>query len=130
MLVTAATGNVGHHTVRFLLGKKARVRAAVRDSQRPEAQQLRALGAELVEIDFERPETLERACEEADKIALIAPLTVDHQAQSLAWVAAAKKAGVAHAVKLSGAGVDGGHILLARWHLEIEQALKDSGMTW
>lgn len=64
-LVTGATGFIGGHLARALLARGEQVRALVRDPKR--GTELQSLGAELVEGDLTRPETLRQAAEGATR---------------------------------------------------------------
>jgi uncharacterized protein YbjT (DUF2867 family) len=62
ILVTGATGNQGGAIARHLLQRgKFKVRAMVRDENKPAAQALKQLGAELVKADFNDRASLDRA---------------------------------------------------------------------
>jgi uncharacterized protein YbjT (DUF2867 family) len=61
ILVTGATGQQGGATARHLLKDGWRVRAVTRDANSDKAQALAALGAELVEADFDDRASLDRA---------------------------------------------------------------------
>lgn len=62
ILVTGATGNQGGSIARHLLQRgKFKVRAMVRDENKPAAQALKQLGAEIVKADFNDRASLDRA---------------------------------------------------------------------
>jgi uncharacterized protein YbjT (DUF2867 family) len=62
ILVTGATGNQGGAIARHLLQRgKFRVRALVRDQNKPAAQALKQVGAELVQGNFNDRDSLDRA---------------------------------------------------------------------
>lgn len=66
VLVTGATGNQGGAVARHLLSRgRFSVRAMTRDPDGPEADALRERGAEVVEGDFEDPDSLRRAVDGA-----------------------------------------------------------------
>ena len=66
ILVTGATGNQGGTVARHLLQRgKFKVRAMVRDQNKPAAQALKQAGAELVLGDFNDRDSLERALQGA-----------------------------------------------------------------
>ena len=85
--VTGATGGLGRALVRHLIARGHRVRASVRTLE--QAELASALGAEPVEADVRRPETLAR---------LVAGAEVVHHLA--AWMGA--PAGQAHAVNVEG----------------------------
>ena len=61
ILVTGATGNQGGAIARALLLRGFPVRALTRDRQRPKAQALAQLGAEVVQGDLDQPESIQQA---------------------------------------------------------------------
>lgn len=61
VLVTGGTGKLGRRLVPALLESGYAVRVLVRDKEQPAAARLAELGAELVDGDVTRPETLEAA---------------------------------------------------------------------
>ena len=66
ILVTGATGNQGGSVARHLLNRgKFKVRAMVRNENKPAAQALRQAGAELVKGDFDDLASLDRAMQGA-----------------------------------------------------------------
>ena len=73
ILVTGATGQQGGALARLLLQKKHEVYALIRDtkSESPKAQNLRNLGAKLVEGDLDNPDSLEQATNGIDSVFLM-----------------------------------------------------------
>ncbi|MCX2738611.1 SDR family oxidoreductase [Pontibacter anaerobius] len=132
ILVTGATGTVGREVVKQLsmLEGDIRVRAGVHSIIKGENLK-RLPGVEVVEMDFEDPESLHAAFTHADKVFLITPFAADQIQMSKTLVDEAKKAGVKHIVKLSviGADVEPG-LQLGRWHREIEKYVEDSGIRY
>ena len=127
ILVTGATGTVGRHVVGALSRSGVPVRASCR---RPGA--LGALsGVEPVPADLERPQTLRRALEGAATLFLSTPLEERMIDRALNVVEEARRAGVAHVVRLSafGAGRDGANTL-GRVHRSVETGIEASGMAW
>ena len=61
ILVTGATGQQGGAVLRHLMPHGWRLRAMVRDPSKPAAQELAAMGVEVVEGDYTDPASLERA---------------------------------------------------------------------
>jgi uncharacterized protein YbjT (DUF2867 family) len=61
ILVSGATGKQGGAVARELLAHGFKVRAMTRKPSGPEARALEALGAEIVQADLDRPETLDKA---------------------------------------------------------------------
>ncbi len=69
ILVTGATGNVGSQVVEQLSSMGAPVRAFVHDPEK--AANVREVGVEIAEGDFERSETLDAALEGVDRVFLL-----------------------------------------------------------
>ena len=99
ILVTGATGNNGLEILKRLASQNVQARAMVRDRNRAKA--ITDLGFEMVEADFDRPETLPSALAGVDRAFLVTNSTEHAETQQLAFVEAAKQSGVKHIVKLS-----------------------------
>ncbi len=129
ILVLGATGNVGSQVVKELVEAGANVRAAVRSPQKAAA--LKSDKVSLTEFDTEKPETFDTAFADVDKVFLITTLIPNLVEVQTNLVAAAKKAGVKHIVKLSGMGaeIEPG-VTMTRWHRAVEKAIEASGMSY
>lgn len=130
ILLTGATGTTGSEIVRELAAAGAKqVRALVRNAEK--AAFIRGAGFEVVEGDFDRPETLGAALAGVERALLLTapdPRTVEHQR---AFIEAAKRAGTRHVVKLSAIGADANAPDgFTRWHGQAEDLLKASGLAW
>jgi uncharacterized protein YbjT (DUF2867 family) len=130
ILVTGATGLNGKEIVRQLSAKGIPVRALVRNLAR--AADIAALpNVEIVEGDMAVPETLAvplRGIERAMLISSSDPVMLDVQSN---FITAAKAAGVAHVVKLSGIMPERDSAFrFARMHGEAELRLEQSGMAF
>jgi uncharacterized protein YbjT (DUF2867 family) len=130
ILVTGAAGLCGSELVRHLSAKGVPVRALVRTAAK--AQGLSTLAnVEIVQGDMGRPETLTAALRGVDRAMLISssdPAMLDVQTS---FIDAARKAGVAYVVKLSGIIPDvDSPFRFARMHGLIERKLEDSGMAF
>ena len=93
--VTGATGQLGHLVIKALLKTTpaAAITAAVRSPEK--ASDLKALGVNIKEADYNRPETLESAFAGTDRLLLISSSEVGQRApQHQNVIDAAKKAGV------------------------------------
>jgi uncharacterized protein YbjT (DUF2867 family) len=123
ILVTGATGNAGGATVSALLDAGADPRALVRD---PDSAELPA-GVEAVAGDLNRPETLGEAIAGAEAAFLLSGY--DGLEQTLAEM---KRAGVKRLVLLSSSGAPSGDRsnAVARYHIDSEQAVRESGLGW
>jgi uncharacterized protein YbjT (DUF2867 family) len=130
ILVTGATGLNGSALVRVLSAKGVPVRALVRSTAK--GQVLSSLPkVEVVEGDMARPETLATALRGVDRAMLISTSDATMLDVQSNFIEAARKAGVAHVVKLSGIipGIDS-PFRFARMHAEIENRLEASGMAF
>ena len=99
ILVTGATGNVGSQVVQQLIASGVTPRVAVRSTNRAES--LKKAGAELVEMDLDRPETVQSALTGVDKVFLVSPFVPNMVELTAILIEAAKRANVQQIVKLS-----------------------------
>ena len=131
IVVTGATGKLGRLVVEQLLKKVTakEIVAAVRSPEK--ATELKALGVEVREADYSRPETLRTAFEGAEKVLLISSSEVGQRvAQHTAVIAAAKAAGVSLLAYTSVLYADRTTLVLAPEHKATEEALKASGVPY
>jgi len=138
ILIVGATGTLGRPVARALLEAGHSVRALVRD--RKQADDLRALGAELVLGDLTDPRSLELACKGMERVFAAAHSMLGRGETSSAQVdlvghsalvVAAKAAKVEHFVYTSALGARDSHpIDFFRTKREIETVVKGSGMGW
>lgn len=127
ILVTGATGTVGTELVRQLSAAGAPVRALVRDPEKARARL--GDGVELAPGDMEKPETLDAALQEVQRAFLLPPVDPGSIAMEENFLAAAKRAGLAHLVKLSSFGADpGSSMTFGRWHGQGEKLVEASGI--
>lgn len=126
--LTGSTGKVGRELVAELKAAGAEFTVIARDPVKAAA----ALGGvSAVAGDFSRPESLAPALEGAEKAFLLPPTDPAQPGWEKSFVAAAKKAGVRHIVKLSVAGAaKDTPVRIGRWHWEGEEELKASGLSW
>ncbi|MGK5627224.1 NAD(P)H-binding protein [Streptomyces sp. URMC 123] len=124
ILVTGGRGHVARSLVDQLVESGQRVRVATRDASALTA----PAGAEVVEADLTRAETLPAALSGVSKVFLYAdPQGVD------VFVEAAREAGVEHVVLLSASPVTAANPdlnPLARMHRAAERALIASDLPW
>ena len=129
ILVTGATGTNGSEIVKLLAGQNVPVRAMVRNRNRASA--VTAPNVEVVEGDFDRPETLLTALNGVDRAFLVTNSSEHAEAQQLAFVKAAKQSGVAHIVKLSQWAASAySPVRFLRYHAAVEAAIQASGMAY
>ncbi len=129
ILVTGATGTIGSQVVKALAGKGHTIRATARGEDK--SAKVRALGATAVDFEYGDAGSVARAVEGVDRLFLVTPFTADQVELAGRVVAAAKKAGVRHVVKLSaiGADIEPG-IQLGRWHRAVEKELEAAGLSY
>lgn len=129
ILVTGATGNNGSEIVKLLAAQNIPVRAMVRSRDR--ASTMTAPNIEVVEADFDRPETLLTALNGVDRAFLVTNSSEHAQAQQLAFVEAAKQSGVAQIVKLSQFAANAhSPVRFLRYHAAVEAAIQASGIAY
>jgi uncharacterized protein YbjT (DUF2867 family) len=126
VLVTGATGNIGSGLVPALRRAGVEVRALVRNESK--ARPLKDVGAEIVVADLDKPETIERAVEDVDKIYLLTwnGPTQAQQAESLLEVV--QRNGRPHIVRHSAWGSDKSRII--KHHDQIDKAIQSSNLPW
>ncbi|KAA9331192.1 SDR family oxidoreductase [Adhaeribacter soli] len=129
ILITGATGTVGNQIVKKLSNLNVRVRAGVHSIIKGE--NLKYPNVELCEIEFHRPESLKAAFTGVDRAFIITPLAADQVEMAKKLIDEAKSVGVKHVVRLSAAGAESENpIQLGRWHREVEDYLKASGLNY
>jgi len=146
-LIVGATGSLGGQVTKAILARGERVRAVVRpESSSPlrragrftDPDELRALGAEMVEADLKRPESFDSHMAGVTSVLMTASGTKRAPPDSItaidvnaaaALAEAARRAGVGHFVYLSalGTGPRAPEHLRAKW--EGENAIRATGQT-
>ena len=139
VLVTGATGFIGHHVVHALRARDVHVRAVVRD--RRHASRLAAWGVELVVGDVGDPTVLRAACVGADAVIHLVSIikgsradferVMEHGTRNL--VAAAEVSGVGRFILMSALGLDERSkdavpYFTAKW--EMERAVRSSSLQY
>ncbi|MDK1475306.1 SDR family oxidoreductase [Streptomyces sp. 549] len=131
IVVTGATGQLGHLVVEHLLKRGVAPQEVVAAVRTPEkAADLAALGVEVRVADYDRPETLAPALAGADKLLLVSSSAPDEVRvpQHRAAVDAAVAAGVGLIAYTSVVEADTNPLGLAKVHRETEQVVKESGL--
>ena len=98
--MTGATGSNGTEILKLLAARGVRARAMVRVAGQAKGADLPP-GIEIVTGDFDDPPSLERALQGVDRAFLLTNSTERAEVQQLGFVAAARRSGVRHIVKLS-----------------------------
>jgi NAD(P)H dehydrogenase (quinone) len=133
LLVTGASGQLGHRVVALLLKANAgRVVAATRDPNK--IADLGERGAILRAANFEDPDSLHAAFAGADRLLMISTDAIDKPGRRLQQhrnaVEAAAQAGVKHILYTSMPNPETSPVIFAPDHLGTEKAIGDSGMTY
>ncbi len=131
IVVTGASGQLGRLVVQALLDKlpASQIVAAVRDPAK--VADLAALGVQVRQADYDRPESLDGAFAGADKLLLISSSEVGKRtAQHRAVIDAARRAGVTLLAYTSVLHADSSPLGLADEHRDTEAALGASGVPY
>ena len=127
--VTGASGANGTELLKLLSSHGVAARAMVRHPER--ADDIRLPGIEIVQGDFDRPETVRAALQGADKAFLLAPSSQNVEEQQKTFVQCAQQSGVRHLVKLSQFGADANSSQrFLRYHGAVEDAIRASGLAF
>jgi uncharacterized protein YbjT (DUF2867 family) len=125
ILISGATGTTGRELVKLFQARRAPARVMARDPNR-----VQAAGLEIVRGDFADVKSLDTALAGIERAFLLSapdPRSVEWQGN---FIAAARRAGVQHIVKLSSiAAAPDAPCRFLRWHGEIERRLNDSGLS-
>ncbi|MGV9773451.1 NAD(P)H-binding protein [Streptosporangium sp. NPDC003464] len=125
-LVTGATAHFGRQAVEALHAAGHPVRALTRNPEQAGLPQ----GVELAQADLTKPETLPGALQDVTAILLVLQYGMD----PAPLLAAAGQAGVARIVFLSSGavvdGIDPQSDVIAQYHSDVEQAVRNSGLEW
>jgi uncharacterized protein YbjT (DUF2867 family) len=127
ILITGATGRVGGATLALLSSRGIPVRALIRSPSKIPS--IALPGVEPVIGDLSRPRSLDAALENIDAALLVSPLDPQQVELQGHFIEAAKRAGHAHIVKISGLGTAlDSPVRSGRWHAQTEKQLEDSGL--
>ncbi|MFZ6655617.1 SDR family oxidoreductase [Undibacterium sp. TJN19] len=127
--ITGANGKLGQLVVSALLQvlPATQIVAAVRNTAK--ADRLQALGVEVREADYDRPESLEAAFKGVEKVLLISAVQPGQRLrQHKAVIDAAKRASVKLIAYTSMLRADTSSLILAAEHKETEEYLKNLGI--
>ncbi|OIR01903.1 quinone oxidoreductase 2 [mine drainage metagenome] len=129
IVVTGATGQLGHLVIKALLKKvpASSIVAAVRNVEK--AKDLAASGVQVRHADYSEPASWEAALKGADKVLLISSSEIGQRAkQHRAVIDASKKAGVKLFAYTSVLRADTSPLGLAAEHKETEDYIRASGV--
>lgn len=130
ILVTGATGKNGTEILKRLSGRRERIRAMVHE-RREIMTAKPGCAQEYIEADFDHPGSLRRALDGVQRAFLVTNSSERVEERQLRFVALARESGVKHIVYLSQlhASPDSPSRFL-RYHAAVEEALRESGMTY
>ncbi|MEW5904942.1 MAG: SDR family oxidoreductase [Pseudomonadota bacterium] len=131
IVVTGATGQLGRLVIASLLKKvpAAQIIAAVRNVEK--AADLKALGVQVRQADYNQPESWDAALQGADKVLLISSSEIGQRVrQHQAVIDAAQRAGMKLLAYTSVLHADTSVLGLAGEHRETEAAIKASGVPY
>jgi len=134
ILVQGASGQIGFPIVAHLLrvvGRDYSVRAGVVDANSEKARRLVDLGAHVVLMDTERPETVACALKGVSKLMIIPPRLENNTEIATTIIDYAKVAGtIKHVVVISVVGADTEATFFAKQFRPIEKRLEKSNLPW
>lgn len=129
VLVTGATGTVGSEVVRQLFRDRSdvNIKAAIHSVEN--AKRVHGNGIKVVQIDFNRIETIREALKGVDKLFLLnrdSPSMVELASNV---IKVAKDIGIEHIVRLSAKGADvNAESSSLRMHRQVEKIIEESGI--
>ncbi|WP_239618095.1 NmrA family NAD(P)-binding protein [Cohnella mopanensis] len=135
IVITGATGNFGKLVAKELL-KRIRAEDLILSVRRPdavEAETYKRLGAEVRYGDYDDPESLREAFRGASRLLLVSSSHSDDSVrlkQHAAAIEAAAETGIEHLFYTSFAYVEKGSMPLHAMHLQTEQAIRASTLTY
>lgn len=133
ILVTGATGLSGKLVIKEFEKQGIPVRALIRDREKAKAMESYTQ-VSIYEGDMLQPETLHAALEGVEKVLMISSAAKEMVATQQSFTDAAKKAGVAHVIKYSGAdsgiGFNSQNFIAQKEHENAEDNLVHSGLQW
>lgn len=125
ILVTGATGNVGQELVSQLLEQGQSVRVLTRDPRKA------AIWGDRVACtqgSFEEPETLKAALQGVDQLFLMTNEIGAEHVQTM--MRAVQGTEVRNIVYLSSTGAGHPELIIGKWHIDREEAIRASGLSW
>ncbi|KAF2088044.1 NAD(P)-binding protein [Saccharata proteae CBS 121410] len=135
-LITGATGGLGQSILDTLLASIPASQIAASSTRPSAAAAFEKRGVQFRLIDFESPDTLNKAFADVENLFFVSTSEIDNKIrcqQHRNVVAAAKTSGIKHVYYSSlalGGFEDAWDVELQVAHLETEKLLKESGLTW
>jgi len=128
ILVTGATGRQGGAVVDALQARGYAVRGMTRKPDGKKAQKLLAKDVEVVQGDFADPASLRAAMADVHGVFFYSGFSRNELTEGINVIEAAKSAGVKHVVYSSGAAAAPGTGMQGAAKMEVELALRESGV--
>ncbi|GAA4936462.1 NAD(P)H dehydrogenase (quinone) [Actinomycetospora succinea] len=130
ILVTGASGSLGRLVLDDLLARGVEPTAVRAGARRTDSLAAHAdLGVDVVELDYDRPDTVKAAVDGADRVLLISGNEFGKRVdQHRAVIDAAAAAGVGHLLYTSVTRADDTTIVVAPEHTATEEILGDAGL--
>jgi uncharacterized protein YbjT (DUF2867 family) len=126
ILLTGATGSIGRATMTALRAANAAFKVAARNPA-----DLHAQGVPSVAFDWDQLSSYLPALQGVDRLFLLTPNSERQVGYILQAVAAARRAGVTHIVRVSVMGADAEPgVILGRQHFAAEREIRASGIGW
>lgn len=122
ILITGASGNVGKELLKQAVETGVKIRAGYQSVGKAAA----PVGVEVVEVDYNRPETLQAALKEVERILLVGPPTAQLTELERKAADVIAESGVRQVVKISAMG--GRDAIFTQHHAESEDYIKSKGL--
>ncbi|MEJ5943893.1 NmrA family NAD(P)-binding protein [Pseudokineococcus basanitobsidens] len=130
IVVTGATGHLGHLVVEALLARGVPADQVLATGRRTDRlEELAGLGVRTAQVDHDDPTTLDAVLQPGDTVLLVSGSTPGARMdQHRAVIGAATRAEVGHLVYTSATRADDTDLVLAPEHAQTEEALRASGL--
>ncbi len=125
ILITGASGNVGREVLKQIAATGVKVRAAFQSAGKAA---IAPSGVDIVTMDYNQPETLQKALQGVERVFLVGPPTPNLPALERKAVDEIKRSEARYVVKLSAMGGRGA--IFPRQHADSEDYIKSSGLTY
>src|ERR1700687_5992100 len=125
ILITGASGNVGREVLKQIAATGAPVRATFQSVGQAA---IAPSGVDIVTMDYNQPETLQKALQGIDRVFLVGPPTPNLPALERKAIDEIKRSETRYVVKLSAMG--GRRATFPRQHADSEDYIRSSGLTY
>ena len=125
ILITGASGNVGREVLKQIAATGTKVRAAFQSVGKAA---VAPSGVDIVTMDYNQPETLQKALKGVERVFLVGPPTPNLTALERKAIDEIKQSETRYVVKLSAMGGRGA--IYPRQHADSEDYIKSSGLTY